>query len=238
MIDIKDRSWAEDDLITENLSKKQPSILRILFSRFNKAKHTLLRNGLFIPYNQDEFKKASPYCTAYAAMSQYTRQTGQVIPRNTRAKFIAYCLKNEIIYDTEERSWGSTIKTAHERHKFTHREPKLNFKSDMYILEMWTRGANRILKKWHAMVTSFMINRWFVHDRRDNNILDGMVHSWDTYNGHAIIEVRYKNVLAIINNYGTWMKNFVMKWLDKISLWYNPEYHRQYGVFMNYKRKI
>lgn len=231
-MDIIDWAWADDDTI---LYGKPMSYLSLLTRSFGKPKSRIRKLPSLL--NQDEFYKqitgqerGSPYCTAYAAFHTFSNFYWQHPSEELRLEFVEYCLANDIIHDTETRSGGSTVKTARARAEFLNAKW---LKCDYYLLEMGKGICWYIQNQWHAIATSFIINDGFVKDRADDNKINGLVHSWKKYNGHAVVEVGNRGNVIVGNNYWIWLRNFVIP-REYTDEWYDNDYHRRYGALIVY----
>lgn len=192
--------------------------------------------------SQDEFKKRSPYCTAYAAMNAYNHWFGKPLAKRYRREFVKYCLDYWYIYDTEDRKGGNTIKTAT---AFVHWFNSKNFEYEAAVNYV-EAGSNMQgylqLFGGYWFVSSFIINEWFIKDRADNKLLDSGVHWGKKYNGHAIFEARVdKDKMLVINNYPSrdkkWTNHFGIVWRDARKKYYDREYHRKYSALITFKKR-
>lgn len=233
MLDIRDWAGADDGNDVDIKYINNTNITDLMHLYKNKPQGRIRQAG--IPMNQDEFKNNSPYCTAYGAFGTYSHWYGNHPDKSMRKDFLDYALEKNIIFDTEERSGGSTVRTAFAWQSRFNNNQK-GKRANAYAVRMGTPFTNALMT-WgkHAVSSSFIITEDFVRDRYDNKILDGMVHGGKKYNGHCLLETYYtKSSILGYNNYGK-DKNFLINGKEYLKKRYDTSFHRKRWVIITYQ---
>lgn len=192
--------------------------------------------------HQDEFEERSPFCTCYSAMNAYGHWFWESLPKSARENFVFFCLDNEVVFNGDrakgERRWGNTVRTWV---AFTHWFNALwaTYEALPFVIEIGSWTHRWALNYGHAVSTSFIISDWFRRDRKDNLILDGIVHWGEKYNGHAILEAKYtRDELLVFNSYPDRRdSHFWVKWWDYINKYRDNDYHRKYGIIIAFRKR-